>query len=150
MSDPHDVTAERADAGPELPPESAFRHAADLAQSEVALLRAEMARNVRRFKYGVVWMAVGFGLAVVTLALVPVVAILGLMHFHIGPFLASATVLGVVAAGAAVSIRQAGRGLSLRRLIPWETMDSLRQDAAAIWTAVTTRPRDDMSGPVQD
>jgi hypothetical protein len=140
-----------ADAGGERSASaSVFREAADLAKSEVALLRVEMARNVRRFRNGVAWMILALCLGVLTMLLLPVVAILGLMHFHFGPFAASAIVAGALGAGTVASVVLARRRLPLRRLIPSETIGSLRADVRAIWDAAVTHPADGGAAPVED
>lgn len=119
---------------------SVFGQAADLAQAEVALLRAEMAQNVARFRRGVLWLAVGIAAAVLTLAMVPAVAVLGLMAAGLHAFPAAALVAGVFALMAVAGFVLARRGMALRRLIPAETLASLRRDAAAVWnSAVTAR-----------
>ncbi len=123
---------------------SVFDQTVDLAQAELALLRAEMAQNVARFRRGVLWLGIGIAAALLTVGMVPVVAVLGLMAAGLRPFPAAALVAAGLAAAAVLGFVLARRGLALRRLIPVETLASLRRDAAAVWdSAVTSRLRSD-------
>jgi hypothetical protein len=117
---------------------SLFGNAVELAQAEAALLRVEMAGNVARFRRGVLWLVVGIAAAVLTVGMVPVVAVLGLMAAGLRAFPAAALVGAVLAIAAVLGFVLARRGMALRRLIPVETLASLRRDAAVVWAGART------------
>ncbi len=141
MSEPSAKDNPDADASEGEPTlASVVGRATDLAQAEVALLRAEMAQNVARFRRGVIWLAVGIAAALLTVGMLPAVAVLGLMAAGLDAFPAAALVAGMLAAVAVLGLALGRRGIALRRLIPVETLASLRRDAAAVWeSAVTAR-----------
>ncbi len=133
---------------------SVFSALRTLARAEYDLLIAELRASVRRIRLGFVLLALGIVLALSAVFLIPAFAILGLAALGFTPLAATALTFAALALAAAATLFFARRALSPWRIVPRETLASLRRDAAAIRAAWAARgapdPSADRPGPSGD